>query len=127
MTTPPYSQLVILLLSLAFVNASAQQTDPSKSPVPVVEELFIEQFQVPAGLFKPIDPLKDTGANKNEESRDPVGLFCNGVVFKGGRFAMYSPASQMLVVKGTRKEIESVRKAIADFSAQAAKKKPGKK
>jgi len=125
MSTLPFCRLAVLILSLACFNGSAQQPDPTKPASPDIEELFIEQFRVPAGFFKPVNQVKDAASKGTEKSGDPI--ICTGVTFKGAYFAMYNPYSQTLVIKGTRKEIEGVRKAIADFTAQSAKKKPTRK
>lgn len=95
-------------------------------------ELFIKEWKVPPSLFKggigagvggglsdpgggaPIaDPTVSGGGSalpQNIAARE--FLSSNGVVFPGGAFAMFSPASSTLVVKNTPEQLDLVERIV---------------
>ena len=95
------------------------------------EELYIKEWKVPPSLFPAASESKGltgglpAGVAGTPSARD--FLAASGVTFGQGAFAMYSPVSNSLVVKGTQDQLDLVERIIevassgGDVSALASK------
>jgi hypothetical protein len=83
----------------------------------------IGEFSVPQQIFRS-DSLNDLRRDQEErEERGPVQsakdfLSSSGVTFNTGTFAMYSPASQTLVVKDTPERLLQIKREVCNAWAQ---------
>ena len=73
---------------------------------------FIAEYKVRPEMFSAKPPRLETKSKPNQEAKTDGMILCGGVTFSPGYFAMYSPASSMLIVKGTILEHLRVRKLL---------------
>ena len=119
----PYPIIMMILLAtwITAPDGIAQQPAREASPTTAEPRLILMEYRVPPHIFQ------DKDNPKTDRATNPGGRPCNGVEFKGGRFALYSPAMGTLTVKATPEEHEKIRKEIIRISQSAAPKTPTKK
>ncbi|MEO6787079.1 MAG: hypothetical protein ABI318_13190, partial [Chthoniobacteraceae bacterium] len=87
------------------------------------EELFIKQWKVPPGLLSKQPTTTSQTAGVIPPGGAPSAkdfLAASGVTFGQGAFAMYSPASNTLIVKDTQEQLDLVERIIDVGSAGPA-------
>jgi hypothetical protein len=112
----PLIEVIKYVTNLANLKYKIEPFAVSIVPIgTATEELFIKEWKVPPGLFRAAPESKTptsgvAGADGPANAKD--FLAASGVTFGQGAFAMYSPASSTLIVKGTQDQLDLVERII---------------
>jgi hypothetical protein len=113
----PMLEVIRYVSNLANLRYRIDASSVSLAPLgSLSEELLIKEWKVPPELLRGGDGISDTtslGVQGNASAGAKDFLAASGVSFGQGAFAMYSPASGTLVVKGTQDQLDLIDRIIA--------------
>jgi hypothetical protein len=119
----PLVEVIKYVTNLANLNFKVEPNRVRIVPIgTLTDELFIKRWKVPPSLFRAAPDAKTpnagaAGTGGTSNARD--FLASSGVTFGQGSLALYSAASNTLIVKGTQDQLDLVERIIAAAGGSA--------